>query len=259
MLPALAAEMQPAYRDATLEDLLFHRAGLPDIIGLEETLAYFSDTRPLPDQRFEYARRALGMDAVAQPRTTSNYSNSGYALAAVIAEQTTAKSTETLLQELVLAPLEMTTARFGATSRGQPLGHEAGKPLTGTMADNPAVLAPAGELHMSLEDWGLFVIDQMEGEQGHGRLLSADNYRRLHRAQGDTSAALGWGAIKAFRGLEGPFLSHVGSNGYWRALVITRPANRSALLTVVNCGDGCLSAEVNRATLDALAVEALSD
>lgn|GEM_PF-6218431 len=104
-----------------------------------------------------------------------------------------------------------------------------------------------------------FVIDQMEGEQGHGRLLSADNYRRLHRAQGDTSAALGWGAIKAFRGLEGPFLSHVGSNGYWRALVITRPANRSALLTVVNCGDGCLSAEVNRATLDALAVEALSD
>jgi len=112
---------------------------------------------------------------------------------------------------------------------------------------------------MSLEDWGRFIIDQMEGEEGRGRLLSAESYRRLHRAQGDTSAALGRVAIKAFRGLEGPFLSHVGSNGYWRAVVIARPSNRSALLTVVNCGDGCQSAEVHRATLDALAVEALSD
>lgn len=259
MLPTLASEMHPDYRAATLEDLLSHRAGLPDIIGLEETLAYFNDTRPVAEQRLEYATRALKMEPVARPRTASTYSNSGYVIAGVVAEQATGRTSDELIHALVLRPLGMETAGFGATSPGQPLGHEGGKPLTGPMADNPVVLAPAGELHMSLQDWARFVIDQMAGEQGQGILLTAENYQRLHRPQGETRAAMGWGTPTSFRGIEGRFLSHVGSNGYWRALVLARTDNQSALLTVVNCAEGCQADAVNRATLDALAVETLAD
>ncbi|WP_297799823.1 serine hydrolase domain-containing protein [uncultured Brevundimonas sp.] len=259
MMPTLVEGMNPAFASVRLEDLLPHRAGLVDIIGLDETLAYFNDSRPLPEQRLEYVTRALAMDPVAPAGTTSNYSNSGYVLAAVIAETKTGRPVEDLIRELVLQPLGMASADFGATVEGEPLGHEGGQPLTGVMADNPAVLAPAGELHMSLGDWAKFVIDQMRGEKGEGQLLSAENYARLHRPQGETNTALGWGVIPVFRGIEGPLLSHVGSNGYWRAMVVARPANDSALLTVVNCGDGCDAAAVNRATLDALAVETLKD
>lgn len=259
MLPSLADEMLPAYRQATLQDLLSHRAGLVDIIGLDETLAYFEDTRPLPEQRLEYVRRALVMPMAVEPRTASTYSNTGYVLAGVIAEQATGKPTEDLVRELVLQPLGMTTAAFGATAKGQPLGHEGTKPLTGLMADNPAVLAPAGELHMSLQDWARFVIDQMKGERGQGALLTQANYVRLHTPQGETRAALGWGTPVAFKGKEGRYISHVGSNGYWRALVLARLDNQSAILTVVNCADGCQAETVNRETLNTFAGDILQD
>lgn len=259
LLPELAATMRPEYRQATLLDLLSHRSGLPDIIGLSETLAFYDDPRAVMEQRRAYAAVAVTQAPVVAPRTTQSYSNGGYILAAAVAERATGKPIEQLTAELVLQPLGMTTAAFGPTVAGQPLGHEAGKPLTGPRADNPIVLAPAGELHMSLQDWARFVLDQMEGEAGRGRLLSADAYRLLHTAQDGKVAGLGWGTPAAFGGRQGRFLSHVGSNGYWHAVVVVRLDNRSAILTVVNSGDGTQAETVNRAVLRALAGEVFGD
>lgn len=259
LLPELAATMRPEYRRATLLDLLSHRSGLPDIIGMEETLAFYDDPRPVMEQRRAYAAVALTQAPVVEPRTTQSYSNGGYILAAAVAERATGKPIEQLTAELVLQPLGMTTAAFGPTALGQPLGHEAGKPLTGPRADNPAVLAPAGELHMSLQDWARFVLDQMEGEAGRGRLLSAESYRLLHTAQDGKVAGLGWGTPAAFGGMAGRFLTHVGSNGYWHAIVVARLDNRSAVLTVVNSGEGSQAETVNRAALRAFAAETLGD
>lgn len=259
LLPELAATMRPEYRQATLLDLLSHRSGLPDIIGEEETLAFYDDPRPVREQRRAYAAVAVTQAPVVEPRTTQSYSNGGYILAAAAAERATGKPFEQLTAELVLQPLGMTTAAFGPTVAGQPLGHENGQPLTGPRADNPALLAPAGELHMSLQDWARFVIDQMEGEAGRGRLLSAESYRLLHTAQDGKVAGLGWGTPSAFGGKPGRYLTHVGSNGYWHAVVVARLDNRSAILTVVNSGDGTQAETVNRAVLRALAGEVFSD
>ncbi|MGO4410622.1 MULTISPECIES: serine hydrolase domain-containing protein [unclassified Brevundimonas] len=259
MLPDLAAAMRPEYRQATLVDLLSHRAGLPDIIGLDETLAFFDDPRPLPEQRRAYAAVAVTQPAEVEPRTVQHYSNGGYILAAAIAEQATGKPFEQLTVEQVLRPLGMTTAAFGPTEPGQPLGHEGGRPLTGPRADNPAVLAPAGELHMSLQDWALFAVDQVEGETGKGKLLSAESYRRLHRPEGDSGSALGWGARGDFAKMPGRFLTHVGSNGYWNAMIVVRLDNRSAILTVANGGDDTEAAALNLKVLRMLAAETLGD
>ncbi len=258
MLPQMA-DMRPEYRDVRLEDLLSHRAGLPDITSMEDTLAYFQDTRPLPVQRQEYAAKILAMEPVGPLRAAGQYSNGGYVIAGVIAESITGRAYEDLMQDYVFGPLGMTTARLGATPEGQPLGHEAGQPLTGLMADNPAVLSPAGTFHMSMEDWARFALDQLAGTKGEKALLSPASYQRLQTAQGDTRNALGWGAVPALRGIEGQFLTHVGSNGYWNALIVLRRENSSGILAVMNCGSDCQSPQVTKAVLDSFLTETVAD
>lgn len=258
MLPQLADQMQAPYRDVRLEDLLSHRAGLPNITSMEDTLAYFDDPRPLPQQRAEFAAKILAMAPVGPVRAAGQYSNSGYVIAGLIAEQATGRPFEELMQAYVFGPLGMETARYGPTVQGQPLGHRARQPLTGTKADNPAFLAPAGTAHMSVQDWARFAQDQLKGSRGDQALLSTASYQRLHTAQGDTRNALGWGAVPALRGVEGRFLTHVGSNGFWNALIILRRDNSSGLLAVMNCGDGCQSAELTKAILDTFLIETVS-
>ena len=123
----------------------------------------------------------------------------------------------------------MRSARFGATHRGQPLGHLQGKPKEGREADNPPALAPAGEIHMSLQDWAKFAIDQMQGDLGQGKLLKPASYKMLHDAAREGGKfGLGWRRQPTMAGMTGPFLSHSGSNECWfaagsRSLHCARP------------------------------------
>jgi len=51
-------------------------------------------------------------------------------------------------------------------------------------------------MQMSLSDFGTFLVDQMQGETGKGKLLSARSYRRLHQpadhAQTRKENSVGW-------------------------------------------------------------------
>jgi len=114
MLPDLAAGMQPAYRDVTLVQLLSHRAGLPENLTDSAALdAFFTDSRALPVQRAAYIKAALSEAPVHPPGTEFAYSNSGFLVAAVIAERATGTDVETLIQREVFQPLGMTGAGFG--------------------------------------------------------------------------------------------------------------------------------------------------
>jgi CubicO group peptidase (beta-lactamase class C family) len=176
---------------------------------------------------------------VGPVRAASQYSNSGYIIAAAIAERATGQSFENLMQEQVFAPLGM-QVDTGPSRHGQVLGHKAGKPLTGLAADIPPFFAPAGAtMKMSLADWSRFVLDQMAGERGAGKLLSQQGYRFLHTPQGESGAALGWG-VKSNWPANAPMrlLMHAGSNGYWNALVALAPDSQSGVLVVANAGEG---------------------
>ena len=72
MLPALAGGMRAAYRDVNLMDLLSHRAGLPPNPDEAWINATYTDMRPLPLLRQEYAQRALADAPVAAPRRAAN-------------------------------------------------------------------------------------------------------------------------------------------------------------------------------------------
>lgn len=238
--------MREEYRTVTLADLLSHRAGLRDLDDTADAAlleAAFVDTRALPVQRLAFAAQVLNEAPIGPVRADSVYSNTGYVLAGAIAERATGRAYEDLMQTEVFQPLGMTVV-FGPARRGDILGHRDGQPLTGLRADNPPLVAPVGAVKLSLRDWAAFAIDQMAGEQGQGRLLSADSYRRLHQAQGETDAALGWG-VRTDWPAEGPvrMISHAGSNGYNYALIALLPDRLSGVLIAANAGEGSSAAQ----------------
>ena len=229
--------MRSEYEDVTLADHLSLRAGLRDLDDAADAAlleAAFVDTRPLPQQRLAFAATVLNEAPIGPARGESVYSNSGYVLAALVAEQATGKSFEQLMQDEVFQPLSMSVA-YAPSERGQILGHLEGRPLTGLRADNPPLIAPAGAVKLSMADWARFAIDQMAGEKGHGALLPAASYLALHTPQGDTSAALGWGVRNSWPA-ESPvrLLMHAGSNGHWNALIALSPDQDGGVLIVAN-------------------------
>ena len=238
MLPDLAAKMRPEYRGVTLEQLLSHHAGLPHDASDEaffQTL--FHDGRPLPEQRLDYIARALAEAPIAAPGTQFEYSNTGFLIAAAIAERATGTPYEALIRREVFEPLGMRGVAFGSQHAHQPQGHVDGKPAK--LEDtNPDMFAPAGNMAMSLPAWSAFCLDQLAGAEGRGKLLSAASYRLMQSVQpGGGSAGLGWGIQPTLAGHAGPVWVHAGSDGSGYAVVALFPASHRGLLVVANASD----------------------
>lgn len=238
LLPELAADMQPSYRNATLRDLFVHQAGLQPDIDESWAPVFQKDKRSLHEQRLAFARLALAQTPAFAAGSADGYSNSGVLIAGLVAERATGLPYETLMRRELFEPLGLASAGFGATHRGQPLGHKAGVPVEGPEADNPAVLAPAGGIHMSLADWARFAVDQMAGEQGRGKLLKPESYRFLHQAaRAGGKFALGWRLQGSMAGVTARHLAHTGSNELWFALIAMKPDSEDAVLVVSNAGE----------------------
>jgi CubicO group peptidase (beta-lactamase class C family) len=239
LLPELAADMQPQYRDATLLELLSHRTGLPEN---HDDLPYFytflDDKRPLPAQRLDYLRKAVADPPIAPARGEAHYSNTGLVLAAAAAERAGGKPFERLMHEEVFGPLGMKSATFAqAVGSSDPVGHVDGRAADRPKDSNPQMFMPAGGVRMSMTDWARFCIDQMSGDLGQGKLLKPETYRLLHTGQGATHSALGWGVAAAPLGRQGPALTHNGSDGNWYAIVILFPNTGNGLLVAANAGE----------------------
>lgn len=238
MLPDLATVMRPEYRDVTLLDLMSHRAGLPENLSdLEYFQTFYTDNRPLPEQRLDYLRRAVAEAPVGPARGEASYSNTGLILAGAVAEHATGKTYETLMQEEIFGPLGMTSVTFDQSpDAGEVFGHVDGRVSITTDA-NPEMIAPAGGVRMTLADWARFCVDQMAGEHGRGQLLTGESYRLLHTPQGDTIFAMGWGAPPRIAGRIRPVLTHGGSDGNWFAFVALFPDSENGVLAVANAAD----------------------
>ena len=235
MLPALADQMRPEYRSVTLIQLLSHHAGLPENISDTAYIqSFFADKRPLNEQRLSYVTRALSEAPAYAPGSDFGYSNTGFLIAAVIAEKATGKTYEALMRREIFGPHGMSSAGFGATPPGQPTGHDAGKPVGPSNSD---MIAPAGNLHMSLRDWARFCLDQLAGSKGKGRLLAPGSYRLMQAAQPNGPTGLDWGIQSSIAGRQGPVLVHGGSDGYWFAFVVLFPGSGNGALVIDNASE----------------------
>jgi len=245
--PAFAAEMDPAYRNVTVTQLLSHTAGLPtlsDDKDLPPFLAVLKSARGVKAQRAAVARHYLTMPPASKVGEFS-YSNIGYIIAGAIAEARTGKTWEDLVRQQVFAPLGIRNAGFGPPGTSgkfdQPLGHDekAGAlvPLDPADAesDNPPALGPAGTINITLRDWLRFAQDQLDGTHRRGKLLKAETYRRLHTPV-TAVYAYGWGVKLETDGTPS-LLTHTGSNGFWVADIRIMPKHDMIFLVVTNAGN----------------------
>lgn len=231
--------IDPGFTDVTLEQLLTHRAGIqPFTAGAE-----FSALPPFEgsprEQRAAFAAWLLGRPPHGT-QGTYEYSNAGYGLAAAIAEAAAEEAWEDLLTERVLAPLGITAA-FGWPARPdaeQPWGHW---PLgdsffpcdpNGGYELSP-LIAPAGDVSMSVADYARFVQMHLEGLRGERTLLAPETALYLHTPVG-AYAPGGWLVQRLDDGST--VSAHMGSAGTFVCYALVWPARDCAAVAITNAG-----------------------
>lgn len=233
------------YRALTAIDLLSHHSGLPKDIPLDALFAMPQREADPRQSRRRFAELALAMKPEAKPRSHMIYSNAGYVLAARMLEEASGLPWEALLRREVLEPLGLSSAGFGppgsTDSFDQPWGHDQGKPV---FADNPAAMAPAGGLHMSVGDLAAW----LRVHRDRTALLRPESWRLLHTPKFGSDMALGW-----FAAPDGG-LWHNGSNTRWYAEVQIDPQTG---VIAGYCGNDMALFYRQRALLPALRAAAL--
>ncbi len=249
MFPDLESQMQPGWRDVTLEQLLAHRGGAPHELNEQDLwgrLWQRADQPPREQRR--YLRRELltKHEPVSPPGTKHVYSNAGYALVGHALEEILDRPWEDLLRDRLFVPLGMTGAGFGAPASvgavDQPWGHKAGddgafEPVApGLHADNPAAISPGGTVHCRLADLAQYAAWHLAGARGEGTLLHPETFERLHTPlAADSEYALGWIATERPWG-GGLVLTHAGSNTMFYAVIWIAPNKDFAAVVCTNAG-----------------------
>jgi CubicO group peptidase (beta-lactamase class C family) len=244
VLPDIA--MRREYKEVTIRHLLEHRGGLPHESWPEGRS--FVDIHNLPgnprQQRLAYIKMILNQTPVAKAGDKYVYSNAGYAILGVIAEDVTNTQWEELMRKRLFEPLGMKSAGFGAMGVegkiDQPWQHVKGafgakKAVgPGKYSDNPPAIGPGGTVHCSMGDWGKFIMLHLEdGRVGGRQLIEAETLRQLRQPHFGGDYAGGWLAVERSWG-GGRVYTHTGSNNQNYAAAWMAPMKRYAVIAATN-------------------------
>jgi CubicO group peptidase (beta-lactamase class C family) len=239
VFPDLAAHFHPKAKRVTVLQLLSHRAGLPENLDWASLAAHGT----IQEQRVQAVKQGFAEAPKSNPGDKYRYSNLGYVIVGAIIEKVTGLSWEKAMQDKVFEPLQMKSVGFGGAGTpgriDQPWGHSvSGRPTSanGPSVDNPPVMAPAGCVHCTIQDWARFVADQLRGARGEPALLKKSTYEALHRPPYGGDYGLGWIVTERDWG-GGTVLTHAGSNTMNFANVWLAPKMDFAILVCVNQGD----------------------
>jgi D-alanyl-D-alanine carboxypeptidase len=226
-----------------LRQLLGHCAGMRTNASTFTLLKLTGGgNRDGPADRLRYAEDVLRRPPFPVTDDQAEYSNAGYVVAGAMAEVRTGRPWRELMRTEVFQPLGLASAGFGPPGSRKaldaPRGHSPSwfglgpprpeKPDWG--ADNPPALDPAGRIHMSMADYGTFLLDQLEGLRGSGRILPEEDYRLLHSPVCNPAMALGWALS------ESGEPHHAGSNGMWYIEAALHPRQGTAVAVASNDG-----------------------
>ncbi|GJL96849.1 MAG: serine hydrolase [Hyphobacterium sp.] len=229
-------QIDPVLADATLAELLWHRAGMQANAGRLTSLAIAGilGDRDAQSDRNPYLRQLLR--SPAGERGTFLYSNAGYVAAAMMLESVTGESWERLIQTELFDVLELDSAGFGPPLGDQPQGHRAGRRGLSPVgmdagADNPPAVNPAGRVHMAMPDYAVFLRLVMSGARGEDdTYLTQASWQRLVTPPEGGDYAMGWGV-----GADGS-LRHAGSNTMWFVQAVIWPDDGRIVVAGVNEG-----------------------
>jgi len=253
VLGTVAPNMLDAYKRLTLRHLCSQRTGLAANLPSNALMSFPDESTDVREDRRAFARLALAQPPVGPWQTTFVYSNSNFVVAGAMLEAKLARSWEQLIQEHLFAPLRLASAGMGAPGTAgaitQPVGHFAptnGGALTPMrvgerFADNPAVLGPAGRVHMSLEH----VLTYLAAHRDGSAFLQAESWRLLHTPPFGGNYAMGW-YVRADGGL-----SHPGTNLRWYAEVFVAGARDVATVGATNAASPQAATSVEQAMVGA--------
>ncbi len=242
-------DIHPEWQAVTVEQLLTHTSGARPNFSIFTNFSRPDEGEQRMQARLDAVLSVLRSRPNSAPGESFNYSNVGYTIVGVIAEELTEKPWEELLRQHVFSPLGLDSAGFGppiisgAENDGQPEGHRRWLSFgpkvavgTGTFADNSPIIGPAGSVHMSLVDLAKYAQEHLFGAKGKGNLLDAKSYQQLQTASLENYAS-GWVVTPERKWADGPLIWHNGSNTMWYALMVIIPVKDLVIVVTANDGD----------------------
>jgi CubicO group peptidase (beta-lactamase class C family) len=226
----------------TLELLLQNRSGLPGKAPPELWWRAVHQISGSPrEQRKIFLREMFAEPLQAKPGEKYIYSNMGFALAGAMLEEKLDQPWEDLMRERIFAPLGLKSAGFGAPAKDeqvdQPWGHQMreDKIIPLAQRDNPAAIAPAGLVHMSVLDIARYAAFHCDAF--NGKIPELKEYRdRMYTAPAGSNYAYGWFVTKRDWG-GGTVLNHNGSNTMYYTVIWIAPLKGFSFVVTTNMGD----------------------
>ncbi len=250
IFPELLGEMNPRWRHVTLEQLLVHRGGAPNVPPAEVWKIACERIGTPTEQRAAFVKGVLAHPPEKTPGTHWIYSDSGYAIVGAMMERVTGTSWEDLLRTRLFSPLGLESAGFGEPAApgevDQPWGHRGDsapyKPVPpGPTADNPPAIGPAATVHMSIADFIRYAGWHVAGDRGGGKLLTHESFKKIHTPPEEQEYAMGWAVCKR-RWAGGRALMHNGENTMFYAVMWLGPGENTCFVAACNC-DGPAASE----------------
>ncbi len=180
------------------------------------------------------------------PGNRFGYSGEGYVYLQRVIEKLTGLEIEALAQREVFRPLGMKHSHFSASGNTE-VSVSAGHTETGaTQQRGLGDANAASSLHTTAGDYARFLLAVLNSDglkatsvqqmlRGQIRMQGDERgYDKPDRIGGKVGWALGWGTQHGDQEL----VCHWGDNGVFRAFVVMRPADRSALVYFSNSSNG---------------------
>lgn len=241
---------RPEYRDVTLADLLAHQGGIAPFTDDTE-FAGLAYTGTFAEQRLGFANHVLQM-----PRGENQYSNAGFVIATVMAEQVTGRAWEDLIRERVFDPLGMRSAGFGWPAKRLPnetWGHieENGKLVPHDPNGEYQIwpfIAPAGDVHMSTEDLVRFLRAHLIALRGKDSIVKAATAKEMHTKRVKSGLGFGVGKVAEIE----PVSMYAGSGGTFLTLIAIAPKHDLVVAVSANAADAAADAAAKAALKELL-------
>lgn len=235
VFPEAGEDIHPAYREVTLWQLVTMTGGVK---------CDAADWHAHRDADLLQSRYGILSDNLADPPAAPAgeyvYSNLAYVVAGAMAERVTGKTWETLTRDRLFKPLGMASAGFGPPGTpgevDQPWGHQRdpeSHDWIPNQLDNPAVLGPAGTVHVAIDDWAKFI--GLWLAEGPSAILDREGLDRLIRPVSGGYAA-GW-RVESRSWAKGEAITHGGTNRSWFALLWVAPRTGRAYVVVANSAE----------------------
>jgi CubicO group peptidase (beta-lactamase class C family) len=226
--------LSPKLAALTAHQLLSHQSGMLDeapMFGSQDDDALKREATSWTDTRF-----------FAEPGQIYSYSNPGYWLAGLVAEQVGGKPFADQVATTIFAPLGMTRSTFRPTiAMTYPLaqGHDVvnGKPAVIRPSANNAASWPAGSIFTNVLDVSRWITAFVSGGLVDGeQVLPAGVFSTLaspHAAIPGSSNRYGYGVnVGEWRGLQS--VSHGGSRSGYGSFIRMVPARRCGVVVLAN-------------------------